>query len=332
MAYIKGVSYYLPETVVANEDLITDFPGCSVDKVAKKVGVYSRHIAAIEETAGDMAEKAAIKLFNEFGIDSKSIDFLLFCSQSPDYFMPSTSCVIQSRLGIPISAGAFDFNLGCSGYVYGLAIANSFVESGLARNVLLLTGDTLSKYLHPLDLNRLLFGDAASATLVSANNGMASIGEFVTGTDGSGFEDIIIRNGGNRNKNRTGETITGSDGIIRFSDYFDMNGEAVFDFTIERVPKMVDDCLEKNHIHKEEVDLYVFHQANKYMLNTLRKLITLPQGSFLIDLAETGNTTSSSVPIGLVNSLNKGILHKNMTVMIAGFGVGLSWASGILRF
>lgn len=329
MAFIKAITYHLPEEVVTNEQLETQLGG--VESVAKTAGVLSRHKAAEGETASDLAVKAAEKLFEENNIERDSIDFLLFCTQSPDYFMPSTACVIQDRLGIPTTAGAFGYDLGCSGYVYGLAIANSFVDSGFAKNVLLLTADTVSKYLHPEDKNRLLFGDAATATLISTD-GIAEIGKFEKGTDGSGFEHIIIRNGGNRHREMTGETKTDANGNIHRADHFDMDGEAVFNFTIERLPALIDSCLKKNEITKDEVNYYVFHQANKYMLNTIRKLNKLPKESFFVDLSDTGNTTSSTVPMGLVKSLKDGNIHQDMKVMVAGFGVGLSWAATILKF
>lgn len=218
MAKIKAIAYYLPEEIVTNELLDTELGG-GIDLVAKTAGVVTRRRATVNETASDLAVKAAEKMFLDNDIKPNEIDFLIFCTQSPDYFMPSTSCVIQNRLGIPTTAGAFGYDLGCSGYVYGLAIANSFVESGLAKNVLLLTADTISKYLHPQDKNRLLFGDAASATLVSTE-GIASIGTFERGTDGSGFEHIIIRNGGNRHRALTGNISKDENGNSRYDDFF----------------------------------------------------------------------------------------------------------------
>lgn len=329
MAFIKAITYYLPDIVVTNGQLEGELG--SVEMVAKSAGVESRRKAAIDETASDMAVKAAKQLFQEYDIKENEIDFLIFCTQSPDYFMPSTACVIQDRLGIPTTAGAFGYDLGCSGYVYGLAIANSFVDSGLAKNVLLLTADTISKYLHPKDKNRLLFGDAASATLV-AQTGIAEIGKFERGTDGSGYDHIIIRNGGNRHRELTGVSMTDKDGNTHYEDNFDMNGEAVFNFTVERIPHLIANCLDINNMSKEDVDYYVFHQANKYMLNTLRKLNKLPKEGFFVDLSNTGNTTSTSVPIGLVKSLKADEIHEGMNVMVAGFGVGLSWAATILKF
>lgn len=327
MAFIKAITYYQPEHVVSNDELNFD----DAAKVAKTMGVESRTWAAENETSGDMAVLAAKKLFKENGISPTEIDFIIFCSQGMDYYMPSTSCIIQDRLGIPTSAGAFGMDLGCSGFVYGLAIANSFVESGLAKNILLLTAETTSKYMHCEDKNRLLFGDASSATVISSS-GFARIGNFDYGTDGSGFEHIIIRNGSSRHLSRNGNEWTDSAGIIHRDDWFDMDGEAIFNFTVEHIPLLIKDCLAKNNLEKSDVDYYVFHQANKYMLNTLRKLNEIPKEKFFIDLSDTGNTASSTVPIGIVKSLKNGSIQKDMKVMLAGFGVGLSWASTILTF
>lgn len=332
MAYIKGISYYLPSRVVTNEELLQEFPEWSVDKVAAKVGVHSRHLSAADETAGDMAEKAARKLFNEYNIDTQTIDFVILCTQSPDYFLPSTACILQNRLGIPTTAGAFDYNLGCSGCVYGLVMAKGLVDSGIAKNVLILTAETYQKYLHPSDKsNRSIFGDGAAACLVSTE-GIAEIGNFSLGTDGSGAEHLIVKNGAARCKQATGFVSEDEDGHLRFDDYLYMNGSAIFNFTLEAVPAMMKDILEKNQMERDKVDYFVFHQANKFMLNTIRKVCVLPKDKFYVNLEETGNTVSSTVFIALKDCLDNGIIHSGMNVMITGFGVGLSWGGTILIF
>lgn len=330
--YIKAISYYLPEKIVTNEQLVSQFPEWSVEKVASKVGVNFRHLAASEETAGDMAEKAARKLFEEYQINPKEIDFVMLCTQSPDYFLPSTACILQNRLGIPKDSGAFDYNLGCSGCVYGLALAKGLVLAGIAKNVLLLTSETYNKYLHPQDKsNRSIFGDGAAACLISSD-GMAEIGDFVLGTDGSGAENLMVKTGASRHRESTGYSDTDDEGHLRYDDYLYMNGSAIFNFTLDAVPLMVKQLLEKNSIGKDEIDYFVFHQANKFMLNTIRKVCSLPQEKFYVNLSETGNTISSTVLIGLKDCLLNNKIHKNMQVMIAGFGVGLSWAGTILKF
>lgn len=331
MAYLKGISYYLPERVVTNEELLKEFPEWSVDKVAKKVGVNSRHLAAAEETAGDMAEKAARKLFEEYGISPKDIDFVMLCTQSPDYFLPSTACILQHKLGIPTSAGAFDYNLGCSGCVYGLAVAKGLVAAGIAKNVLVLTAETYNKYLHPSDKsNRSIFGDGAAACLVSTE-GFAEIGEFSLGTDGSGAEKLIVKTGAARCKTSTGKSDMDEEGHTRYDDYLYMDGGGIFNFTLDAVPAMMKDILAKNKITQEDVDYYVFHQANKFMLNTIRKVCVLPKDKFYVNLEETGNTVSSTVMIGLKQCIESGTIHEGMNVMISGFGVGLSWGGTMLR-
>lgn len=332
MAFIRAISYYLPERIVTNEDLVHEFPEWSVEKIAQKVGVSCRHLAGENETAGDMAEKAARKLFEENQIDPQIIDFLLLCTQSPDYSLPSTACVLQERLGIPTTAGAFDYNLGCSGCIYGMAVAKGLIETGVAKNVLLLTAETYNKYLHPSDKsNRSIFGDGAAACLIS-QEGFAEIGEFSLGTDGSGANHLIVKTGASRQKMPTGKCIEDDEGHIWYDDYLYMNGGAVFNFTLDVVPPTMEDLLQKNHLSKEDIDYYVFHQANKFMLNTVRKLCKISKDKFYVNLEETGNTVSSTILIGLKDSVEKGCLTSGMNVMIAGFGVGLSWGGVILKW
>lgn len=332
MAYIKGISYYLPERVVTNEELLKEFPEWSVDKVAKKVGVNSRHLAAEDETAGDMAEKAARKLFEEYNVSQSDIDFVMLCTQSPDYFLPSTACILQHKLGIPTTAGAFDYNLGCSGCVYGLAMAKGLIAAGIAKNVLVLTAETYNKYLHPSDKsNRSIFGDGAAACLVSTE-GFAEIGEFSLGTDGAGAENLIVKTGAARCKQVTGNVSEDEDGHQRYDDYLYMNGSAIFNFTLEAVPAMMKDILTKNNMTPDDVEYYVFHQANKFMLNTIRKVCVLPKDKFYVNLEETGNTVSSTVMIGLKQCIEAGTITQGMKVMVSGFGVGLSWGGTILKF
>jgi len=330
MAYIKGISYYLPEKVVTNEELIKEFPEWSVDRVAQKVGVDSRHLAAPDETAGDMAEKAARKLIEEYGVDPNSIDFLMLCTQSPDYFLPSTSCILQDRLGIPTTAGAFDYNLGCSGCIYGMAMAKGLIAAGIAKNVLLLTAETYNKYLHPQDKsNRSIFGDGAAACLIGSD-GFAEIGEFSLGTDGSGANNLIVKTGAARCKRTTGLFVKDDEGHVCYDDYLYMNGGNIFNFTLDAVPAMMKEILTKNGMTKEQIDYYVFHQANKFMLNTIRKICVLPKDKYYVNLSTTGNTVSSTILIGLKDCVDKHIIKPGDKVMISGFGVGLSWGGTVL--
>ena len=328
-AYIKAISYYLPEKVVTNEQLVEEFPEWSVEKIAKKVGINERHIAAEDETAGDMAFKAAEKLIAGSNINKSEVDFVLLCTQSPDYFLPSTSCIIQNRLGLSTKCGAFDFNLGCSGYEYGLAVAKGFIFSGVASNILLLTAETYNKHIHPRDKgNRTIFGDGASASLISTD-GFAQIGEFVLGTDGNGYDRLIHKTGAMRQFVSLNDLSYDENGNPLSSDYLYMDGKAIFDFTSDIVPPMVEETLAKHKLTLEDVDLFVFHQANKYMINYLRKLMGIDKDKFYVFMEDVGNTVSSTIPIALCEAQKEGILHGN--ILLAGFGVGLSYGATVLK-
>lgn len=325
--YIKDIAYYLPTEVLTNEHIASQFPEWSADKVANKVGITERHIAAENETATDMAYQAAERLFTQ-GIDRNTVDFIILCTQSPDYFLPSSACILQDRLGLSKNCGAFDFNLGCSGYEYGLAIAKGLIVAGIAKNILLLTSETYTKYLHPQDKgNRTIFGDGASATLVSTE-GFAEIGAVVVGTDGSGAENLIVRSLGAKNKQLMADEHYDEDGTIISGDHLYMHGGNVFNFTTDVVPPMVDELLEKSNLQHDDVDLWVFHQANKYMINYLRKLLDIDKDKFYIFMEKVGNTVSSTIPIALYEARKENRLHGN--ILLAGFGVGLSWGGVML--
>lgn len=328
-AYIKAIDYYLPDKVLTNDQIAARFPEWSAEKVAKKVGITERHLSAEGETATDMAYKAAEKLLRSFPKERERIDFLLLCSQSVDYKLPSSSCVLQDKLGLNTSCGAFDFNLGCSGYEYGLAVAKGLIISGIANNVLLLTAETYTKYIHPEDKgNMTIFGDAATASLISTE-GFAEIGEFVLGTDGTGAENLIVRTTGARNPKVTGNVSEDVNGNLCWDDHLYMNGGAIFDFTADAVPLMTEQLLMKENLVQDDVDLWIFHQANKYMINYLRKLMGIDKDKFYVFMEKVGNTVSSTVPIAIAEAQKEDKLHG--TILLAGFGVGLSWGATIIR-
>ena len=330
-AYVKAIEYYLPERIVDNEELSLEFPEWSVEKIMEKIGVNRRRVVGENETATDMAIHAAQKLFDA-GIDKQRIDYILFCTQSPDYFLPASACIVQDRLGLSKNVGALDFNQGCSGYVYGLSLAKGLIVAGIANNVLLLTAETYTKRLHPKDKgNRTIFGDAATATLISSD-GFAEIGGFSLGTDGSGAENLIVRTGAARSQEKTDIVEFDEDGNPVSPDYIYMNGSEIFAFTLEAVPQLVRDTLMKNSLQKEDVDMFVFHQANKYMLDFLRKKIKIEPNKFYYCLEDTGNTVSSTIPIAIREAMNDGSVKPGNTVLVAGFGVGYSWGGNILIF
>jgi 3-oxoacyl-[acyl-carrier-protein] synthase-3 len=329
IAKIKAISYYLPASVLDNQKLNEDFPEWSVDKISSKTGIYERHISDENEFTSDMAVSVAEKLFSEHGISRDDIDFILLCTQSPDYFLPTTACLVQNRLNIPTTAGSLDFNLGCSGYVYGLAIAKGLIFSNIAKNVLLITSEAYSKFIHPKDKsNRTIFGDGASATLVSTE-GFAEILDFELGTDGSGAKNLIVKNGAIRHPDLSGVDISDDFNNIKNDNHLFMNGSEIFSFTSDSIPSLVTKTLEKNKIELEGIDLFVLHQANKFILDHLRKKIKIPEDKFYIFLKNCGNTVSSTIPIALCEAKKENRLSGN--ILLCGFGVGYSWGSCIIK-
>lgn len=330
-AFIKGISYYLPEKVLTNEELVAEFPEWSIEKVAKKVGICQRHISEKGETVSGMAAKAAENLFAEYDFNRADIDFVMLCTQSPDYKLPTTACILQDKLGLSISCGALDFNLGCSGYVYGLSLAKGLVAAGVAKNILLLTAEAYTQQLHSKDKgNRTIFGDAATATLVSTD-GFAAIGDFSLGTDGAGAKNLILKSGGRSYPDPLPET-ENEDGTLVCPNHIQMNGAEVFNFTLTMVPPLVKGTLENNHLQNDQVDLFVFHQANRFMLNTLRKLCRIDPARFYYSMEDVGNTVSNSIPIALKRAQKDSSIKLGAKVLIAGFGVGYSWAGSVLQY
>jgi 3-oxoacyl-[acyl-carrier-protein] synthase III len=333
-AKLTAIEYYLPENVLSTRDLSTEFPEWSVEKIDDKTGISERHIAGPEECSSDLAVAAARKLFDSGACRPEEINFVLLCTQSPDYFLPTTACLVQDRLGIPTTAGALDFNLGCSGFVYGLGLAEGLIASGQARKLLLLTAETYTKFLHRGDKSvRTVFGDGAAATLLTASD-QPSLGPFVYGTDGAGAPNLIVPTGGMRQA-RTAETavaVEDDSGNTRSQDNLFMAGGEIFNFTLSTVPKSVTALLEKARVPFEQIDLFVFHQANRFMLEHLRKRMKIPAEKFQLSMAHCGNTVSSTLPIALKEALREGRLKEGSTIMLVGFGVGYSWGATLLRW
>ena len=333
-AAIRAIEYYLPETVVSNQDLSLEFPEWPVKKIYSKTGISERHIAREGECSSDLGVFAAQKLFKSGACSPKQIDYLLFCTQSPDFFLPTTACLIQDRLGVSTSAGALDFNLGCSGFIYGLSLAKGLIESGQAQNVLLITAETYSKFINPRDKSvRTIFGDAAAATLVgSIDQEETLIGPFVLGTDGRGGPNLMVPSGGMRRQILEANDLQDSDGNWRGSGNLYMNGAEVFAFTMREIPACINHLLAKTQTRIIDYDLFVFHQANSYMLNHLRQSLEIPAERFYLALEHCGNTVSSTIPIALKHAVRDGVLKPGMRVMLVGFGVGYSWGAVMVHW
>lgn len=322
---IAALDYSLPETVLTNDELGTQFPHWDIAKAEKKVGISQRRVA-INETALDLGEQAARKVLDQIDGD---IDFLLFCTETPDYAIPPNATLLQARLGLPVSIGAYDFNLGCSGFVFGLAQAKGLICAGIANRVLLITAETYTRVINPLDKgNRIIFGDGASACVIERSN-RCNIGEFVFGTDGTQGMKLTIPNSGMRHAwNPEAKSIEDDNGNIRTANDLSMDGPGIFSFTLERVPELYEQTIDRNRTDIESLDLVLFHQANRFMLNHLRMKIQIPPEKFVLDMERTGNTVSSSIPIALKNILND--TNSQLSILLAGFGVGLSWAGTVV--
>ena len=302
------IGYALPEKVLTNEDLVAAFPDWTAEKIFAKTGISARHVAGPDESSVDLAVRACEDLFAR-GVDRAAVDYVLFCTQSPKYRLPSSACLLQQALGLKTSVGALDVGLGCSGFVYCLSLAKGLVSAGVARNVLLVTSETYTKHLAADDRStRAIFGDGAAATLVDrelANQ----LGDFVFGTDGRGAEHLIVRDG---------EPLV-------------MDGPEIFNFTLDVVPETVEAVCAKNGVRKDDVDLFVFHQANRFMLDAVRQVCGIPEDRFYVNLTDTGNTVSASMPIALSRAAGEGRLRPEMTALLVGFGVGLSWAGTVVK-
>lgn len=331
-ARIGGVAYYLPSQVLDNFSLNTMFPEWSADRISEKTGIWSRHIAGIDEFSSDLATAAAENLFEKLGFEKNRIDYVILCTQSPDFFLPTTACVVQSNLGLECSVGAVDLNQGCSGYIYGLSFAKALIDSRQAKNILLLTADTYTKFLNESDKSvRTIFGDAGTATLITDEAAKDEIMGLTFGTDGSGAGNLIVPNGGLRRGLRASPLSDPKLRGLRDSSYdLYMNGPEIFNFTLKRIPSLFEEVLQKANCSPDEIDLFVFHQANQFMLEHIRKRLGIPEAKFPIVLAETGNTVSSSIPLALAQLSDSGKLNPGMKIMSLGFGVGLSWAGAVI--
>jgi 3-oxoacyl-[acyl-carrier-protein] synthase-3 len=335
-AHIAAVATFLPMGTLENSELAKLYPEWPAEKILEKTGIAVRHIAAANETALDLGVAAVERLFANHDVDRQQIDFLIFCTQAPDHVLPTSACIMQDRLQLGTGIGALDINLGCSGFVYGLSLAAGLIAAGIASSILLVTADTYSKYIHERDKSvRTLFGDGAAATLIRRNgpNDSGSIGPFEFGTDGSGAKELIVEAGGFRTPRtvETAQETTDSSGNVRSRDNLYMNGGAVLNFTLKRVPEVVSRLTAKMGTDLADFDSVILHQANKFMLDTLQKKLGLPDAKVPRRYADVGNTVSSTIPFVLEQMKTENRFSEGRHLLV-GFGVGLSWAAGAIHF
>ncbi|WP_246096215.1 ketoacyl-ACP synthase III [Paenibacillus sinopodophylli] len=318
---ISHVEYFVPNHKEFND------PN---NPLTNKIGILSRNIALKEQYASDLAFEAVAKLFNQ-GVNKEEIDFFLYCTQSPDYILPSTACILHERLGLPSECGVMEFNHGCSGYIYGLFMAKSLIGSGEAKKVLLVTSDTYSKYINEKDNSvKPIFGDAAAATLIVGDEGNhrdgQGIGKFHFETDGRGGKNLIIPSGGLRHPIGPESWVEHEDerNHIRTDANLYMNGPEIFKYAYEEIPKAVDRLLTKQNQSLQDYDYFIFHQANLYMIDKIRHRLQIPKDKFSVQLSDLGNTVSSSIPIALKRDLSEGRIKDHQNILLVGFGVGYS--------
>ena len=330
---IKSIEYYLPENIVTNEDLQKENPKWNLEKVAEKSGVYQRHIAGDKETAYDLSIKACEKLFRSY--DKHNIDGIIYCTQSPDYIIPSNSFLLHNYFGLKENVFAYDFNHACTGYIYGLAMANAFVKAGMAEEILLVNADTYSKYINPKDRStRVLFGDGAAVTVVKAVNEQTGIIDIKLESYGAGYDKFWIPAGGLRSP-KSGETsieIENDRGDIRTQNDIEMDGFGVWSFINSVVPKQIDRILKKNNLEKIDIDQFIFHQASKMTIESIMRLMKLNEDKIYINIRNTGNTVSASIPIAIKDAIDIGKIETGSTLILSGFGVGLSYGTILMEF
>ena len=326
-AAIGPISVHLPENVETNEQLQAEFPDWDMDQIYSRTGIASRHIAARDETSSDLGVAACQQLFDQNSIDPKSIDFLMLCTQTPDYPLPTTACLMQDRLGMRTSSGALDFNLGCSGFVYGLSLADGLIRSGAAKRVLLVMAETYSKFIHATDRSlRTIFGDGAAATLVEAHD-EPTLSGFTFGTDGTGGDTLMVGTGAYR----LPEDAIKPRNRKRWASEIYMDGPSLISFAVGRVPQLVNETLQADGIERDDVDLFLMHQATRKMLEQLQAALRFDDEKMPILLKDYGNTVSATIPILIDHLRSAGKLTPDMRSMLVGFGVGWSWAGCMWR-
>ncbi|HSR67843.1 MAG TPA: ketoacyl-ACP synthase III [Acidobacteriota bacterium] len=334
-AKLEAIASHLPQRIVSNDELSRDHPEWDMKLVEARAGVRERRFAAEDETAVDLAEKACRRLFQSHP-EAEEADTLVFCTQTPDYFLPANACVLHQKLELPLEVFAFDLAMGCSGYVNGLALARSLIVSGQSRSLLLVTADTLSKRTGPDDRSvRVLFGDGAAVTWISAGEeGESGILDVECATEGKFFDRIIIPGGGCRRPAPFEATPEESDGPDekRTPEQVFMDGIAVLGLVSSKVPPQIRSLLERNGLSLDDVDLFAFHQASKLALDALQSRLKLPKAKVVRNLDRVGNTVSASIPLVLEEALNGDRLKPGDLVLASGFGVGLTWASALIRF
>ena len=316
---IEQIEYYLPSHSESLNEMKIDNPDWDINEIIKTTGINKRYIS--KESVTDMSIKAAKKLFLKNNYKKENLDFLVLVTQSPDFPVPATACVIQDKLGLKKECLSFDVNQGCSGYIYGLAICSSLIQSELAKSGILICTEKYSKYISKDNRTcRTIFSDAASATIINSTKNNI-LGPFDFGTDGSGYNNLIVPN----------KEIASKDLKYKEGEVY-MSGSDIFLFTMSKVPKTINNLLNKVEKKIDEIDFFIFHQASKLIIDNLQIRLKIPYNKIYNNYSEIGNTISSSIPIALNQAIKKKLIKKNDTVMLVGYGVGYSWGACLYKY
>lgn len=331
---ITALSAAVPKQIINNYEYTEYFPADQVKEVVDKVGIYERRFADENTCSSDLCFAAAEKLFEDNNIDRSEIDLLIFISQTPDYRMPATSITLQHRLGLPGSCIAFDINLGCSAFMYGLSVAYGMMQGGHIRKALILDGETRSKVYSPKDRrSAFIFGDAGVAALIECNEKFGK-SYFSLNSDGSRADLIMIKGGGYRHMSSIEtlqEKVVDEYGNIRSDEHGYMNGGDVFNFVIREVPRDIKKTLAYADKTADSFDYIIFHQANNFINSYIAKKMKLDTSKIPSTIEKYGNTSSVSVPLTIVSEL-KNKMEGNKELLMSAFGVGMTWATGIIPF
>ncbi len=326
-AQIGPIAVHFPSQVETAEVWQAEHPEWHVPELMEKTGIECRYIAAPDETAADLAYQACQKLFSEHNIDPASIDYLMLCTQSPDYPLPTTACLLQDRIGMRTNSGAIDFNLGCSGFVYGLGLAQGLIASQQCKRILLVTAETYTKYVDQDDRAlRPIFSDAAAATLIESSPTPSLIG-FEFGTDGKGADTLIVSDGGARSAQQAIQPKRRK----RWNSRLYMDGQSLMDFTVVAIPELIRSILAKSQLSLPDIQQLLMHQATRKMLEMLQQALQVDGSRLPIRLANRGNTVSSTLPILIEDLRAEGVIQAGQNHMLIGFGVGWSWAGCVWK-
>jgi 3-oxoacyl-[acyl-carrier-protein] synthase III len=332
---IGHIACALPEHALTNAELARENPSWDMDRVAKQVGILSRHVAAQDETAFDLSVRACEALIEESDLDLESIDAIVYCTQNPDYHMSGNAHLLHRHFGMGPHVLAFDYTLACSGYVYGLAFADAFICRGLASQVLLVTADTLAKRANPQDRAvRVLFGDGAAVTHISDDNRGGNIVASKLCSSGGDMDRIYIRAGGARmpSSEETRRNKTDRNGNVRSLEDIKMDGPGVWAFINSIVPGHIREFLVEQSLTLDSIDLYVFHQASKLTLDSLARALRIPPDKLYRHLMHVGNLSSASIPFALRAALDEKAVKSGDRLLLSGFGAGASYGSVLVEY